>query len=96
MAIVICQPWREYERGWGSRPDGCSLHLTILDRDQFVDAYNKKHNSQRTAPDVYSVASGDWYFAEVEPEVYAAVANSDCGIDHSGPLPKRRSEGVGT
>lgn len=24
---VICQKWEESERGWGTRPNGYSLHL---------------------------------------------------------------------
>ena len=36
---VVCQYWEESERGWGVRPDGCSLHLTEADRKQFIKEY---------------------------------------------------------
>lgn len=37
---VLKQRWTEHERGWGSRPDGETLHLTREDRDIYVRGYN--------------------------------------------------------
>jgi hypothetical protein len=34
---VVYQSWLESERGWGVRPDGYSLHLSLGDRKRFID-----------------------------------------------------------
>lgn len=52
--LVVCQDWTEHERGWGSRPDGHSLHLTFADRDIYVEGYNATYNNRPTAPDEYT------------------------------------------
>jgi len=39
---VIGQNWEESERGWGTRPDGFTLHLTEADHKQFVINYLAK------------------------------------------------------
>ena len=36
MNKVYLQRWEESERGLGTRPDGCSLHLTLKDRDKYL------------------------------------------------------------
>jgi hypothetical protein len=52
--LVVCQDWTEHERGWGSRPDGYTLHLTFADRDIYVEGYNSTYNNLPTAPDEYT------------------------------------------
>ena len=39
MKKVYLQHWEESERGWGIRPDGCSLHLTLEDRKKYIEKY---------------------------------------------------------
>jgi hypothetical protein len=51
--LVVCQDWLEHERGWGSRPDGYTLHLTLADRDVYVVGYDATFNNRETAPDTY-------------------------------------------
>ena len=36
---AIKQFWEESEAGWGSRPDGYSLHLTEKDRKAYIQKY---------------------------------------------------------
>ena len=36
MNKVNLQLWEESERGWGVRPDGCSLHIDLVERDKYV------------------------------------------------------------
>lgn len=55
---IILQRWEESERGWGTRPDGYTLHLTNSDRDKFVEAFNKKHNNLPEAPESYTRTTG--------------------------------------
>ncbi len=50
---VIYMGWEESERNWGTRPDGCSLHLTEND----FKAFEKEHWDKMpgiVAPDEYS------------------------------------------
>lgn len=52
--LVVCQDWVEHERGWGSRPDGYSLHLTFADRDIYVEGFNSTYNNRVVTPDEYT------------------------------------------
>jgi hypothetical protein len=36
MKSLYLQYWEESERGWGVRPDGCSLHLTKDDCKSYI------------------------------------------------------------
>jgi hypothetical protein len=58
MPLVVCQHWREYERGWGSRPDGFSLHRTMADRDAFIERHNKALPKDHV-PDEYTRNEGE-------------------------------------
>ena len=44
--------WEETERGWGTRPGGCSLHLSEEDSKRFVQAY--WDGMPDSVPDEYS------------------------------------------
>lgn len=37
---AIALEWEESERGWGTRPDGISIHTTSEEADRYVQAYN--------------------------------------------------------
>lgn len=39
MNTAILETWTESEAGWGTRPDGGSLHLTKEDYKKFIDDY---------------------------------------------------------
>lgn len=39
MNKAYLDTWTESERGWGSKPDGCSIHLTEEDYKAFVQDY---------------------------------------------------------
>ena len=41
MPTILYMPWIEMERGWGQRPDGCSLHNSPGDCAGFVLDYEK-------------------------------------------------------
>lgn len=36
---VVVQRWLESERGWGTRPDGVSIHLNDADRQEYINRY---------------------------------------------------------
>jgi len=53
------QLWEESERGWGIRPDGCSLHLSSGCHKQYLnDIYNIRQ-SEILVPEEYDRISGD-------------------------------------
>ncbi len=75
---VIVQKWEESERGWGSRPDGYSLHLTDADRQAFIEAYWARMPD--SVPDEYSRPDGRPYKATVDEKTFTEVKESLNGI----------------
>jgi len=67
---IVIETWTEYERGWGSRPDGATIHLSVADHKAFVDAFNKKHNNKASAPDEYTSADMQPKVIDVEEPLY--------------------------
>ena len=63
MRVAYRVHYTEYERGWGSRPDG---HKDFEGSDALTEA--KKHadefNAQNTAP-----SAPDWYMTASEPQL---------------------------
>jgi hypothetical protein len=57
MATIWMFTWTEYERGWGQRPDGCSIHASESDAKEFLEEYWAKE--PKTAPDEYSKQDSD-------------------------------------
>lgn len=68
---VVCQKWEEKERGWGSRPDGFSLHIDEAQRARYVQEYWDSMPDQ--APDDYEAPDGTPYAVGVGIEVYAEL-----------------------
>lgn len=58
MAIVYYQAWEESERGWGVKPDGFSLHLTLEDHKRYLEIHNASMPTDYV-PNVYERISGD-------------------------------------
>ena len=50
--VAYLVTWTEYERGWGCRPDGASLHLTQKNAKEYISAYWK--TMPKEAPYEYS------------------------------------------
>ena len=76
--LVIRQDWEESERGWGVRPDGCSLHKTIEDCRAYISQY--WDSMPRYAPNEYERPAGEPYHISVPKELYDEMAESDCGM----------------
>lgn len=70
---VIVQNWEESERGWGTRPDGFTVHINREQHRLYVDWYYKTFNSETVAPDEYTRVSGDPMEIEVPHEVFTAI-----------------------
>lgn len=45
--------WTEYERGWGQRPDGVSLHASCESAEAYLKEFNSKKRNDGV-PDEYS------------------------------------------
>jgi hypothetical protein len=71
MKQVIRQNWLESERGWGTRPDGYSLHLTKEHRNAYISAY--WDGMPKIRPNEYSRPSGDPYLDLVDDETFDEV-----------------------
>lgn len=67
---VLEQSWVESERGWGTRPDGETLHLTREDRDAYVKGYYAVWNNEDSAPDCYTRAEGEPRVVDVDGKTY--------------------------
>jgi len=75
---VIYVSWEESERGWGVRPDGCSLHLTAEDSKEFVKGYWSRMPDY--VPDEYSRPAGRPVKAYVSKTLYEMIKESENGI----------------
>jgi len=83
---VIVQKWEESERGWGTRPDGYSLHLTDEDRRAFIKEYWGRMPDE--APDEYSRPDGTPYRWSADEATHAEVRASRNGVRrYRGPVP---------
>ena len=78
QGVVIRQDWLESERGWGTRPDGYSLHETIEDCKQYIKEYWDGMPDE--IPDEYSRPCGDLYKVKVPMDVYKSVIESKNGV----------------
>lgn len=65
LDLLLCQDWIEYERGWGTRPDGCSLHKSEADHKAFCEAYWARM-PKGEAPEEYSSEHGKPYLVIVD------------------------------
>jgi hypothetical protein len=62
---VFIQYWEESERGWGTRPDGYSLHITCAEAKAYADKAMKDQEAYflsrgvKGVPDEYSRPYGE-------------------------------------
>lgn len=76
---AIIQQAEESERGWGVRPDGCTIHLDDGARKRFWKNYN--NSLPATAPDEYSRPSGSPYVVEIPDDDYDKLV---AAVDKNG------------
>ncbi len=70
---VIIQNWEESERGWGTRPDGWTIHIDREQHKKYVDWYNKTFNNLDSAPDEYTRVCGDPIEVECPNDLYKRI-----------------------
>jgi len=81
---VVVKEWTESERGWGTRPDGYSVHLTNADSEKFLAEYDereKKRNPSSGVPECYSFPEVGSIVKDVGEEVYQKLL--DCRKSNS-------------
>lgn len=92
--IAYIQIWEESERGWGTRPDGYSLHFTVADahnfRVRFLQDQVKWFESQGElgVPDEYTRPYGEPYPVSVDKELYEQLAKDKDVRFHDNNYPK--------
>ncbi len=52
------QRWEESERGWGIRPDGCSLHLDSNCHKRYINEIYTIRQGEMMVPDEYDRITG--------------------------------------
>ena len=75
---IILVDWEESERGWGTRPDGCSLHINSKDYAQYIKNYWAR--MPKEVPDEYSRPSSNPVDAYVTQKLYERIKGSKNGI----------------
>jgi hypothetical protein len=77
---VVIVKWEESELGWGVRPDGYSLHLTVGDSKAFIDDYWKSMPDE--VPEEYSrpSLSSNATAVDVDEKTYKKIKKSKNGI----------------
>ena len=79
MKPVVVQEWLESEAGWGCRPDGFSVHLTVTDCKAYCKSYwdeEKKRNKGGGVPHEYSRECGEPQLVDVDDNVYKSLVEA--------------------
>jgi hypothetical protein len=72
MNKVILQLWEESNTKEGFLSDGCSLHLSVKERDIYVSSiYNSRDNS--IIPNEYDRIIGEWVEVFVEDKIFNMI-----------------------
>lgn len=74
---VILVEWIESERGWGTRPDGYSLHLTKDDSNKYIAEY--WNSMPDVTPDEYSRPE-ETVIVKVTNKLYNIIKEGENGI----------------
>jgi len=73
MNKVILQIWEESERGRGTRPDGCSMHIDQKERDQYIQSIYDSRKSDTAIPHEYDRIVGAGVDAFIEDSLFLLV-----------------------
>jgi len=73
MNTVYLQIWEESEREWGIRPDGCSIHLSIEDRDNYIKSIYSERIGVPEVPEIYDRTVGEPIEAYISDSLYKLV-----------------------
>ena len=71
--LIICQKWEEIERGWGTRPDGFSLHVSIESLKKLIV---QQRQLAEEYPEEFSVPDGQSYPYETDDATYQVLVDN--------------------
>lgn len=98
MPKLWVQKWEESEAGWGTRPDGYTLHLNQADIDLFLAdmrTRERRGKPEGYVPPEYSRPDGEPYEWETDDEALVArVRDSGRGCWGPGRVPPPPAPGV--
>jgi len=72
MKKVILQYWEESERGWGVRPDGCSIHHDIKSHGDYIKTIYEKRDCN-FIPDEYDRIVGHPIEIEISESLFGQI-----------------------
>lgn len=91
--LVVRQDWIESEKGWGQRPDGCSLHKTVSDCKDFIDKYWS--SMPYFVPNEYDCPVGEPYHISIPKELYNEMMQNNLGMRiYGGRMHKLKDENL--
>ena len=72
MNKCVLQFWEESEKGWGIRPDGCTIHLNEKFRDSYISKiYSNRSN--KSTPKEYDRPVGNSIECFISDSLYEKV-----------------------
>jgi len=79
MKKIVAQEWYEYERGWGAKSEGFTLHINVKD----LQTYIKNHLDKLPklyVPNVYLRPEGLPFYVRVSETHYKEVRKNRPGV----------------
>jgi len=73
MNKIVLQLWEESGRGWGVRPDGCSIHTDIAERDRYVESIYASRRGSDSVPEEYERIVGSPVEAYVDDSMFETL-----------------------
>jgi hypothetical protein len=100
MFPIVVQKWEESEAGWGTRPDGWTMHLNMEAHaaymKQFTEDQRADYARTGVVPDEYTKSSGDPYPMDVDEATYEKIkASPKKMIWGEGNMPPKGKQGTG-
>ena len=71
MNKVFLQLWEESERVWGTRPDGCSVHIDLNTHKLYIEESYKDRSDE--VPDTYERVVGNVMVAFVDDSLFDII-----------------------
>ena len=75
ISMVYLQYWEESERGWGIRPDGCSLHIDLAHHKLYISKIYEDRDIN-DVPYEYDRVVGDPIQVIVSDDIFNQVKNN--------------------
>lgn len=72
MEELYLQYWEESERGWGIRPDGCSLHIDDISHKSYISEIYEGRD-KNNIPNEYDRTVGELITVKVKKDLYEMV-----------------------